>query len=149
VREDDGTDRRRRAAQLEAKFRAELYTRLRAKLKPPGWALLAATLFDSLEHESKKRLCRIRGFEAPKLPYGSSHDYDAVGKTIDSLGPDELVAFVNDCIYVRELEVHTWSDAKPELLLAAAQAHDIDAKAVRREVTPKKKAKASKRKKAA
>lgn len=138
-RQDDGTRERQIKAKAEKAFRMRLYEELRPKLRERGayFEEIAAALFDRLEHDAIKLLCKVRGFEPPrvKAPYGSEYrDYRAVGKNLDELSGNELELFICDCIFARELLVSTWSDSKPELLLAAAKELHVDAAAIRRAV---------------
>lgn len=141
-RQDDGSAARRRKAKIERLFRIAVYERIRPKLKAPTMRELAQAIFDRLEHDYVKELCRIREFEPPtRKGYGngSYKDHGAIGKTIAQLPQKELPGFINDCIFARELQVPTWSDAKPTKLLAAAKRHRINVASVRKSVQPKKK----------
>src|SRR5690606_25194517 len=115
-RQDDGTRERARKAKIEKAFRAKLYAALRQPLTPPSLRAIAETMFDRLEFDQIKELCKVRGFEPPMASmYGrKERDHRAIGKTIIKLDDAGLVSFINDCIYVRELLVPTWSDRKPE-----------------------------------
>ena len=151
-RQDDGEAARRRKAKIERAFRIALYDRLRPKLKAPSQRAIAQALFDRLEHDHVKELCRIREYEPPtRKGYGngSYKDHRQIGKTIADLPEQDLTGFINDCIYARELQVPTWSDAKPTKLLEAAKKHRINVASVRASVRPKKskaKKKAAKKK---
>lgn len=149
TRRDDGTAARQKKAKLERKFREALYERIRPKLKAPTLQQMAQAIFDRLEYDTIKTLCSVRGYEPPKVKqtYGpATRDHRAVGKGIASMSDETAALFINDCIYARELQVSTWSNTKPERLLAAAADAGVDVKAVRKEVTPKPKKKAAKKK---
>jgi hypothetical protein len=160
--QDDGTRERRRKAKQEKAFRAALYAELRPKLRSRTLDEMAAAIFDRLEHDTIKELCRIREFKPLKGRQYMPPDYRAIGRilhedVVDGAGVVHkrlasnaaLHDFINDCIFARELMVATWSDSQPEQLLAAAHQHGIDVAAVRARVAPAKKTqrkKASKKK---
>ncbi len=138
-RQDDGTRARQRKAKIEKAFRLQLYEELRPLLKDRGpyFIEIAEAMFDRLEHDAIKLLCKVRGFEPPKIKHSWGREelnYRALGDTLKTLSDGELELFVCDCIFVRELMVSTWSDAKPEKLLALAQELGVDAAAIRRNV---------------
>lgn len=138
---DDGTAARRKKSKLERDFRIALYDRLRPKLKTPSMRVIAQALFDRLEHDHIKELCRIRDYEPPtRKGYGngSYKDHRQIGKTVAKLPAKELAGFINDCIFARELQVPTWSNSKPMKLLAAAKRHRVSVASVRASVQPKK-----------
>lgn len=139
----DQQRQREQKAKAERAFRRALYDEIRPRLGVPSLRAIAEALYERLESDLKKLLCSVRGFEAPKekTAYHTSVNYDAILKTLDELDDAGLTLFVHDCIYVRELWAPTWSDRKPERLLAAAKELGVDVKAVRRSSAPKKAAK--------
>ena len=147
---DDGTAARRKKSKIERDFRIALYDRIRPKLKAPTLREIAIAMFDRLEHDNVKELCRIRGFNPPtRKGYGNGgyKDHRAIGKTAQKLSEKDAATFINDCIFARELQVPTWSNSKPGRLLAAAKRHRINVAAVRASVKPKKKKKSTAKKK--
>jgi hypothetical protein len=139
---NDSDAKRRNEAKIERKFREALYDKIRNRLPAPTLKEMAKTIFDRVDHDTRKVLCRIRGFDVPQVKrYGTNHrNYDAIGETIDDMDTEALQQFVNDCVYAREMQVSSWSNAKPERLLAAAKACKVNVAAVRKSVQPKKKA---------
>lgn len=141
---DDGSAARRKKALEEKKFREALYAELRPKLEPPTRRQMAIAIFERLPHDTVKVLAKIRGWEPPAQArqYGGDYkNWGAIGKELEVLPDDEVSQFVNDMLYASELMTSTWSDAKPEKLLAAAKVHQVDVKAIRAALKPKPKAK--------
>jgi hypothetical protein len=135
-------------AKLETKFRFALYAEIRPKLQIPTMKAIAHALFDRLDHDTKERLAKVRGFEIPtkKQSWGSvTKDVDAIRNTIDGLDETELGLFVNDCYHVHELRAYSYGGQKPERLLASAKACKVDPVKIRRQLTTVKKSKVAKR----
>jgi ParB/RepB/Spo0J family partition protein len=130
--------RERKKAELENRFRLELYTRIREKLPTPSLTRCALEMWDRMEHDAKVLLCKARGFEPPlrKRMYGSKvRAYDEVAKGLATWTAAEIAQFINDCLYCRELTVSGWQKTKPTKLLEAAKAAGVNAEKVRKEIT--------------
>ena len=124
-----------RKAKIERKYRSALYEQCRDKLGVPALPSIALRLWAEMQHETRKLIATLQGWETKQL---SMHSASFVTK-IEALKGKDLGRFLNDCIYAADLHVSPHMTSKPTLLLEAAKAAGIDAAAVRRSVTPKRK----------
>jgi ParB/RepB/Spo0J family partition protein len=127
---------REKKAKVEREFRRALYELVREKLPDRVdlklLRLIAAGYVGEMQSESVKAIVRLWEWESDAK--GSYPDWrEIVERHIATLNQDQLVTLLQDFIYVPELQVSPWSDAKPERLLEAAKALRIDVAKVRRE----------------
>jgi ParB/RepB/Spo0J family partition protein len=140
-------------AKAERKFREALFVKMResypAALAREDWNALAAAMVHEMQHETCKRLFALWGWEPKKQQYGSDYRGAAAGYVAKLSGPD-MARFFFDCIFVSDLAVSTWSDSKPEVLIAGAKRFKVNAEQVRRQMNaaqiPKAKKKAGTKK---
>jgi len=139
-----GVSAAEKKAKLDKRVTYETYRQVRTKLPPPSLLEIAGALFQRLEHDATKVLCKVRGFEPPTKTEqyrGKVTDYAAIGKTLDKLSQADLGRFINDCIYVRELMYggdyfHRVLGSTPKIK-ELAELHHIDVAAIRRALAPK------------
>lgn len=141
-------------AKLEKKFRIALYTEMRDKFpdKLGGEDLhtIALRFFDEMQHESQKQVMGLWQWQPVKEQYGASNRKGA-SKGLAALDDVDVVKFLFDLVFIRDLTVNTYRDEKPTLLLATAKKLKVDAEKIRRQLNAasipkaaKKKAKAKK-----
>lgn len=138
-------------AKAERKFREALFAKVRenypASLGREDWNALATAMVHEMQHETCKRLFALQGWELKNQGYGRPYSKTAAAHIAKLSGPD-IAKFFFDCIFVSDLSVSTWSDAKPDVLFAGAKRFKVNAEAVRKQLnaaqipTAKKKAKA-------
>ncbi len=128
-------------AKIERKFRDALYEVIRPKLRAPTDVDLALLLWRQMPHDYRVIVARLQGWVPLKKTYGT--EYGALAKKVEALRGDDLEAFLNDCLFVPELPAPSWSTSKPTRLLAAAKTYRVNTVAIRRSVTPKRKKKAT------
>lgn len=129
---------REKKAKRERLFRSELYKAIRPRLpevlRRVELELIALVLFDRLDNEVQKTMLKLWQWE-PSKPKGYESTMRATGRDrIPKLNDSELSAFLLDCCYAGELRTFTWSESKPEMLLAAAARFKIDPEKIRKEV---------------
>jgi ParB/RepB/Spo0J family partition protein len=140
-------------AKAERKFRDALFIKVRenypASLARDDWNALGAAIVHEMQHETCKRLFALWGWEAKNEGYGRSFSKAAAINIAKLSGPD-VAKFFFDCVFVSDLQVSTWSDAKPEVLFAGAKRFKVNVEQLRRQQNAaqipkaKKKAKAKK-----
>lgn len=142
---------REKRAKLERAFRQQLYTAIRPKLPEKlGRAELehiALVFFKRLENEVQKQVLKLWNWElATTKRDGYTHtSADVTGEQrVPKLNDAALARFMLDCSYAQELRVFTWSDGKPELLLAAAARLKIDPEKIRKDLAAAAASKAKK-----
>jgi ParB/RepB/Spo0J family partition protein len=142
---------REKRAKLERSFRQQLYTTIRPKLPEKlGRTELehvALVFFKRLENEVQKQVLKLWNWElATTKRDGYTHtSADVTGEQrVPKLNDAALARFMLDCSYAQELRVFTWSDGKPELLLAAAKRLKIDPEKIRKDLAAAASAKAKK-----
>lgn len=126
-------------AKNERKFRNTVYEKLRPKLGAPSLVLIAQALWREMTHDTIKIVTVLQGWEPIKQRYGT--DYRGLSKNIAKLRGKALHAFINDCIYARDLQVNTYSNDKAENLMAAAKKNGVSPTTIRRQMVAKKKKK--------
>jgi ParB/RepB/Spo0J family partition protein len=140
---------------LENKVRLAVYQECRFKLTGLDPRTVARFVFDRLEHDTVKLLCKIRNFEPPQKKRswgGMDTDYRAVGKAVDDIAGVDLGLFVADCVYAQQLLFSTRGyDRGTKIatdVLELAKGLGVDVAAIRASLAPKKvaKKKAAKRK---
>lgn len=145
---DPGAAARRKVA-IENKFRRAVFDALRPKLGTPSDHELAHGCYNALDAELQKLVWEIRGVPIEKSTYGvfNRDKHDAM---IDQLKGDDVVSFMNDCLFAPLLRTTAWAGEKRAArLLDAAKKHRVDVAKIRRELAPpKKKAKPAAKKKA-
>ena len=140
-------------AKAERKFREALFTKVResypAALGREDWNALGAAMVHEMQHETAKRLFALWDWEAKNTGYGRPFSKIAAANIAKLSGP-EMARFFFDCIFMSDLSVSTWSDAKPEVLFAGAKRFKVNAEQIRKQLNAaeipkaKKKAKAKK-----
>jgi len=138
ARAGDSDKARRARAKKESAFRARLFEAIRAKY-PPKLARedleqIALTAFGLHCFETRKRLLKVWQWSPKDKPDAGGLHHDSEARShLPKLTDRDLVRFLLDCVLVIDLTVSTWSDGKPQLLLAAARRLEIDAESIRRE----------------
>jgi ParB/RepB/Spo0J family partition protein len=124
-----------RKAKFERKFRLELYTRLRPKLpRVLSWIVqldIAFEYFVSCGDAARQQIIKWWEWQLPK---GGDYRFKFVRSKIAAFGKDELSLFLQDCLYLVDLQTSTWSDKKPELTYEAAAKARIDIGKLRAEL---------------
>jgi ParB/RepB/Spo0J family partition protein len=129
---------REKKAKFEKKFRGRLLEEVRKKypvrLDEAEMEFIAIGFFHSMSSDTRKALCALWQIEGVKGKY-SQVDYDKpfLAKVQD-LKLSELARLLLDCVLAVELQVSTWSDSKPEQLLAMAKRYKIDADKIRKDL---------------
>lgn len=137
-------------AQAEKRWRRSVYDAMRPKL-PEQIAIddlrtVALRFYGEMQRETKKLVLELQGLEPKKGKYNTDCDApirDALGGYSDA----EITRLLFDLVFVRDLQVWTFSDAKPTLLLSTAKKLKVDPDKIRREMqaATKPKAKNAKR----
>lgn len=129
---DDGTKARMKAARIETAFRERVLAAIRAKPTPAlagaELRLIVEALWDSAPHDQRMRLIKIWGWDDKQKASDAVYQCE---ERIATLKEAELTRLCLDCALVREVHAGTWSNAKPETLLAAAKRLRVDAEAIR------------------
>ena len=123
---------REKAARIETSWRERVFIAIRAKT--PGaiagadLRLAARALWNAASHEHRTRLVRICEWAGKAKPQEATH---AVHKRIDTMTESELRRLLIDCALLGEIHASTWSNGKPEALIATAQRLRIDTGKIR------------------
>ena len=138
-------------ARLEKKFRIALYTEMRDKLPrelgTEDLRTIALKFFEQISGDSQKQMCALWQWES-KGKYGM--EYHKTASTELAHLPDSLVTkFLFDLVFIGDLQVSTWSETKPTLLLNTAKKLGVNAERIRKQLNadsiPKAKKKAAKK----
>lgn len=145
---------REKKAKIERTFRQSLFAKVRENyplaLARADWNDLALAFIHEMQQETTKQLFNLWGWEPAKEQYGNGNYRKAAVALIPKLSGAEMSRLLFDCIFVSDLQVSTWSDAKPEKLFAAAKRFKVNVEQLRRQINAdsipkaKKKAKAKK-----
>jgi ParB/RepB/Spo0J family partition protein len=125
-------------AKLEKKFRAALYSEMRDKfpreLGSEDLRTIALRFFEEMQQETQKQVLGLWQWE-PAKNKGYGRDYrKPVADGLAGLADAQLVRFLFDLVFVGDLQVHTWSDSKPTLLLSTAKKLKVDAEKIRKQL---------------
>jgi len=140
-------------AKAERKFRQALFAKVRESYPPSlaraDWNDLVLAFLQEMQQETCKQVFALWGWEPVKEKYGTSYR-KAAAEYVSKLSGADMSKLLFDCILVSDLQVSTWSDAKPQKLFDAAKRFKVNAEAVRRQLNadqiPKAKKKAAARK---
>ena len=147
---------REKKAKLEKRFRVALYSEMRDKfpreLGTADLRTIALRFFEEMQNETQKQVLALWQWEPIKSKNGYGTDYRKPVADGLALLPDaQITRFFFDLVFVGDLQVHTWSDSKPMLLLSTAKKLKVDVEKIRRQLNAasipkaaKKKAKAKK-----
>lgn len=135
-----------RQTRQETAYRRQVLTTIfdKAKQKPlsiDDWRMVCARMVDRLDHNDTKRLLEFLG-------WGELHGWEqrsAFVQKFASLNMDDVQQVMFAAALISETYSAAWSNSQPERLLAAAERHGVDAKAVKQEI--KAAAKAEEKKK--
>lgn len=134
-------------AKLETKIRKAVYAKVREKHPPKlgrrELELVASTLLHRLWDDNRKQ---VSALWMPESEKGSAYEkINDLEKKLPKLTDAEIARLLLDCVHVGELRCGGYNDEKPELLIAAAKKARVDVDAIRKELTPQKKAKVAKK----
>lgn len=140
-------------AKAERAFRQALFAKVREAYPPAlaraDWNDLALAFVHEMQHETTKQLFKLWGWEPAKTQYGNGNYEKAAATYIPALSGADLSKLLLDLIFVSDLSVSTWSDAKPQKLFDAAKRFKVNAEQVRRQLNgeqiPKAKKKAARK----
>jgi ParB/RepB/Spo0J family partition protein len=140
-------------AKLEKKFRRSLYDQMRAKfpekLGPDDLKILAVRFFDEIWNDAQKLLLDINGWEVANRGNGL-HDpmTKLVNQKVGEMDDPDVVRFLFDCIFVRQLLINTYSAEPATMLFAAARKLKLNPEKLRTQfmadAKPKKKPRGAK-----
>lgn len=130
----------------EKAYRKALFEAVRPLLPPPSMRQMAERILARLDNDREKVLVKVLQIDVPvtNRSYGGGYrNYgSALEKHLKALPDKALGAFVNDCLYIPELQVASYNiSAKPARLEAIARELGINPKSVRASVASKKKGK--------
>jgi ParB/RepB/Spo0J family partition protein len=142
-------------AKIEKKFRAALYAEMRdkfpAELGQGDLKTIALRFYDEMQQETQKQILGLWQWEPLKRKGGYGLDcHKPAADGIAGFDDAQIARFFFDLVFVKDLQVHTYSDDKPTLLLTTAKKLKVDAERIRRQLNAasipkaKKKAKAKK-----
>lgn len=124
-------------AKAERKFRDALFTKVRenypSALGREDWNALATAMVQEMQHDTCKRLFALWAWEPKKDLYGSGYR-KAAADFIPKLSGLQMAKFFFDCIFISDLQVSTWADAKPEVLFAGAKRFKVNAEQIRKQL---------------
>lgn len=125
-------------AKAERAFRTALFAKMRENypksLDRSDWNDLAIAMVHEMQQETCKHLFNLWSWEPAKEQYGGGNYRKAVAAYIPKLSGAEMSKLLFDCIFVSDLSVSTWSDAKPTKLFAAAKRFKVNAEQLRRQI---------------
>jgi ParB/RepB/Spo0J family partition protein len=125
-------------AKLERRVRQKLFAEVREKypavLARRDLEAIACGFFHEMQHETRKQLMALWLWEPVKKGYQTDHEKPFAAGVV-ALKDVELTKLLFDCVFICDLQVSTWSDAKPLVLLAAAKRFRVDEAKIRREIT--------------
>jgi ParB/RepB/Spo0J family partition protein len=142
-------------AKLEKKFRAALYTEMRdkfpAELGQGDLKTIALRFYDEMQQDTQKQILGLWQWEPLKRKGGYGLDtHKPAADGIAGFDDAQIARFFFDLVFVKDLQVSTWSTEKPTLLLTTAKKLKVDAEKIRRQLNadsiPKAKKKAGKKK---
>lgn len=140
-------------AKAERAFRQALFLKVRenypAALERADWNALAVAFVHEMQHDTCKQLFAVWKWEPKKERYGGADYRKAAAELVPKLSGADIAKFFLDCIFVSDLQVSTWSDAKPEVLFAGAKRFGVNVEQLRRTLNaaqiPKAKKKAKRK----
>lgn len=126
-------------AKLEKKFRAALYAEMRdkfpAELGQMDLKTIALRFYDEMQQETQKQILSLWQWEPMKGKSGYGLDcHKPAADGIAGFDDAQIARFFFDLVFVKDLQVHTWSDEKPTLLLNTAKKLKVDAERIRRQL---------------
>jgi ParB/RepB/Spo0J family partition protein len=146
---------REKKARLEKKFRIALYTEMREKfpreLGTEDLRTIALRFFEEMQQETQKQVLALWQWAPPKSKSGYGIDTrKAAADGLSQLADAQVTKFFFDLVFVGDLQVNTWSDSKPTLLLSTAKKLGVNAEQIRKQLNadsiPKAKKKVVKKK---
>jgi ParB/RepB/Spo0J family partition protein len=141
-------------AKIEKKFRAAVYGEMRDKfpstLGPEDLRSIALRFYYELQHDVRKLVMGLWQLEPVKSSNGYGLDLmKPVEKLLEGLDDAQLTRFLFDLVFIKDLQVHTYSNDKPTLLLSTAKKLKVNADKIRAELAaaakPAKKTKGKKK----
>jgi ParB/RepB/Spo0J family partition protein len=141
-------------AKLEKKFRIALYTEMRSKLPVElgqgDLKTIALRFYDEMQQDTQKQILALWQWEPLKRKGGYGLDcHKPVADGIAGFDDTQIARFFFDLVFVKDLQVHTWSNDPPTLLLTTAKKLKVNADKIRAELVaaakPAKKAKGKKK----
>jgi ParB/RepB/Spo0J family partition protein len=126
-------------AKLEKKFRAALYTEMRdkfpAELGQSDLKTIALRFYDEMQQGTQKQILGLWQWEPVKRKGGYGLDcHKPAADGIAGFDDAQIARFFFDLVFVKDLQVSTWSDDKPTLLLATAKKLKVDPERIRRQL---------------
>lgn len=142
--------KRQQQAKIEKKVRYAIFAAVRPSLQAPSMREIAQFVLGELDYERREILCKVLELTPVEKRGTAAGKWQDVTETLEQhvaqLPDDQLPIMLRYMLLAQEFVVHSYNIGKPERLLAAAAAAGVDVKAIRKEVTPKPKKKASKKK---
>ena len=122
-----------KAAKVETTWRERVFAATRTKtpttLAGADLRLTAHALWNATPHEGRMRLVRLCDWAGKDKPTDVAH---RAGKRIETMNETELRRLILDCALIGEVHASSWSNHKPENLLATAKRLKIDAEKIRK-----------------
>jgi ParB/RepB/Spo0J family partition protein len=141
-------------AKLEKKFRAALYSEMRdkfpAELGQGDLKTIALRFYHEMQQDTQKQILGLWQWEPIKRKGGYGLDWHKpAADGIAGFDDAQIARFFFDLVFIKDLQVHTWSDEKPTLLLTTAKKLKVDPEKIRRQLNaasiPKAKKKAKRK----
>ncbi len=115
---------REKKAKAEREFRQALFTKVRenypASLARPDWNDLVLAMLHEMQQDTVKQVFKLWGWEPIKDGYSAGYR-KAAAALVSKLSAADMTKLLFDCIFVSDLQVSTWSDAKPQKLFGRRQ----------------------------
>lgn len=126
-------------AKLEKKFRAALYSEMRdkfpAELGQSDLKTIALRFYDEMQQETQKQILGLWQWEPVKRKGGYGLDtHKPAADGIAGFDDAQIARFFFDLVFVKDLQVHTWSNDKPTLLLTTAKKLKVDPERIRKQL---------------
>jgi ParB/RepB/Spo0J family partition protein len=135
---------------LEKAFRTKVYAEMRDKLPAElgreDLRVIAVRFYHEITNDHQKLIMGLWQLEPAKNKGYGLDCIKPVEALIASMNEVQISRFLFDLVFIKDLQVYNWSDAKPTLLLNTARKLKINPDKIRAELTaaakPAKKAKA-------
>jgi ParB/RepB/Spo0J family partition protein len=126
-------------AKLEKRFRAALYSEMRdkfpAELGQGDLKTIALRYYDEMQQEAQKQILGLWQWEPLKRKGGYGLDYHKpAADGISGFDDAQITRFFFDLVFIKDLQVHTWSSDKPTLLLSTAKKLGVDPERIRKQL---------------
>lgn len=125
-------------AKAEKKFRLALYSAMREKfpeeLGTEDLRTIALRFFKAIGSDSQKQMLGLWQWEPYKGKYGQMDYEKAAAAGLADLGDANVVKFLFDLVFIRDLIVHTYSSTPATLLLNTAKKLKVSIEQVRRQL---------------